>query len=685
MKKISKNTLGFKLTAVQAITVFVVMWVFTIALTTLINNRIEQRAEKELSLQTQLLVNSISNYNSALANSTEKLGNMFRSYFPGKFSLEQSTLVSIGEKQTPVLRNGYTTLNLNNKLVDRFAAMTKSPGTVFVRMGDDFTRIATSLEKEDGSRAVGTALDRSNAAYGALLKGEEHTGKTPLFGKEYMTKYMPIKDGNGKVIGALFVGHEFTDSLTLLKASIRKLKIGRSGYFYALDAREGDSKGVLQIHPDKEGSSIIDSKDSEGHEFIKEILKRKDGVIRYPWINKEAGETSSRMKLASFHYLKEWNWVIAGGAYLDELSADGRILRNAMLGATALVIVILVMLFMFMVRHWITQPLQASLAITEQLASGDFRNVSPVDTDAEKSFDEVEELSRGIRRMGSSLRKLLDRINCSSREVSTAAEQVNSNSEHIATGAEEVAAQAVTIATASEEMSATSGDIALNCQLAAESAERASKSARNGAEVVDMTVAVMERIAEKVREAARTIENLGVRSDQIGAIIGTIEDIADQTNLLALNAAIEAARAGERGRGFAVVADEVRALAERTTKATKEISDMIKTIQQETMWAVAAMEQGVFQVEEGTMEAAKSGEALCDILEHVNAVSMQVSQIATAAGEQTATTGEISSNMHQITQVVHDTAIGAHHSATAAARLKGNAEELQSLVRQFRL
>jgi methyl-accepting chemotaxis protein len=203
--------------------------------------------------------------------------------------------------------------------------------------------------------------------------------------------------------------------------------------------------------------------------------------------------------------------------------------------------------------------------------------------------------------------------------------------------------------------------------------------------VVEKTVIVMEHIAERVQASAKTVESLGERSDQIGAIIGTIEDIADQTNLLALNAAIEAARAGGQGRGFAVVADEVRALAERTTRATKEIGEMIKAIQHETKDAVASMEQGVHQVEAGTGEAAKSGHALQDILAQINDVAMQVNQIATAAEEQTATTSEISNNIQQITEVVQQTSQSAQESATEAAQLNGNAEELQRLVRQFKL
>ena len=134
-----------------------------------------------------------------------------------------------------------------------------------------------------------------------------------------------------------------------------------------------------------------------------------------------------------------------------------------------------------------------------------------------------------------------------------------------------------------------------------------------------------------------------------------------------------------------MVADEVRALAERTTRATREIGEMIKAIQGETRDAVLAMELGVVQVAAGTREAAASGEALRDILGHVDAVALQVNQIATAAEEQTATTNEISGNIQSITGMVQRTAGGARDSACAAAELNGNAEELQQLVRNFKL
>jgi methyl-accepting chemotaxis protein len=349
-------------------------------------------------------------------------------------------------------------------------------------------------------------------------------------------------------------------------------------------------------------------------------------------------------------------------------------------GTLATLIGLFVVFIMLFLRRSITHQLQTIVEEVDSIAAGNLQR--QFDTHGN---DEISRVSRAVNQLIGELRTIITRIVETASQVATAAQQLDGTSRRIVSGSAEVAAESSTIATASEEMAATSGDIARNCQMAADSAQSASASASRGADVVASTVGVMAQIAERVEVSARTVESLGARSDQIGAIIGTIEDIADQTNLLALNAAIEAARAGEQGRGFAVVADEVRALAERTTKATREIGEMIKTIQSETKEAVIAMEQGVNQVESGTAEAAKSGEALKDILEQINTVNLQVSQIATAAEQQTATTSEISGNMHKIMQEVDNTSHGAEESAAAAAQLSSNAGELQRLVQFFKL
>jgi len=299
--------------------------------------------------------------------------------------------------------------------------------------------------------------------------------------------------------------------------------------------------------------------------------------------------------------------------------------------------------------------------------------------------DEIGELGKSINRMLASTVAMIASIKQTATELSVSADQMSTVNQQVAESSEEVVAQTGTVATASEEMAATSMEIAQNCSLAAESSRQGSKLAIEGVSVVQETVAGMNRLADKVKQAAATVERLGTRSEQIGEIVGTIEDIADQTNLLALNAAIEAARAGEQGRGFAVVADEVRALAERTTRATKEIGEMIRAVQLETKGAVASMDEGVHEVERGTSDAVRSGEALENIRCQIDSVSDQISQIATAAEQQMATTNEITGNIQQITEVVQLSASSSHNSADAARKVQNHAGHLHRLVEHFKV
>ena len=299
--------------------------------------------------------------------------------------------------------------------------------------------------------------------------------------------------------------------------------------------------------------------------------------------------------------------------------------------------------------------------------------------------DELGQAAHWLNEFIEKLNRTLTGVSGTSQTLASATYQLNNTAEQMATSAEEVAAQASSVATASEEMAATSNDIANNCHLAAESAQLAANTTQKGFDVVKFTVDGIRQRGEKTRQDAKAIASLGERSDQIGAIVATIEDIADQTNLLALNAAIEAARAGEMGRGFAVVADEVRALAERTTRATKEISEMIRAIQQETRQAILSMEEGVRGTEKGAAEAAGLETALMEILAQVNSVTMQVSQIATAAEEQTATTSEITNNIHKISDVIEGTSKGAMDTAAASESLSRLGDELKHLMGHFRL
>jgi methyl-accepting chemotaxis protein len=407
------------------------------------------------------------------------------------------------------------------------------------------------------------------------------------------------------------------------------------------------------------------------------ILKKEDGdslakftvTELYPVIDPVSGKFSDLVDMQIKVAKKEY----------DKSSKSYQ--QSKLISITAIILgVLLACGCGLMIVRSIIRPLAAGVEIANRLADGDLTVDVQVD-----SKDETGQLMTAMRNMVTNLRDMISKTVDISAGIASASNQLHSASAQIATGVEEVASQAGMVATASEEMAATSSDIARNCTMTADASQQSTDAANRGSMVVQQTITGMNVIADRVRETAMTIEALGARSEQIGEIIGTIEDIADQTNLLALNAAIEAARAGEQGRGFAVVADEVRALAERTTKATKEIGQMIKAIQNETKAAVKAMEEGVQEVEKGAVSSQKSGQAIEEILQSINEVLIQVSQIATAAEQQTATTGEVTTNIHQINDVVHQTASGAEETAAAAAQLAGQAHDLQTLVGRFRL
>ncbi|MDD2539752.1 MAG: methyl-accepting chemotaxis protein [Desulfuromonadaceae bacterium] len=358
----------------------------------------------------------------------------------------------------------------------------------------------------------------------------------------------------------------------------------------------------------------------------------------------------------------------------------GRMLSPTISIISTAIFVLFGMIFSGLLFWSVNDALQRIIAYLTCMAEGNLTQKISA-----KRNNEISVIIRTINTVQSTMREIIGQISQTSEQMTLASGRLHTNASKIASGTEKVAQQTNSVAVASEQMAATSNDIAHSCLSAAENSNRASDTARSGAETVRSATNGMERIAARVKDTAKTVEGLGNRSDQIGQIIGTIEDIADQTNLLALNAAIEAARAGEQGRGFAVVADEVRALAERTTRATHEISNMIKAIQSETRGAVTAIEEGVAEVEKGTEYSIRSGQALEQILSQINDVTMQVNQIATAAEEQTATTGEITTNIQQITTVVQQTASEATETASASSELSRVAEELQHVVGKFKL
>ena len=298
---------------------------------------------------------------------------------------------------------------------------------------------------------------------------------------------------------------------------------------------------------------------------------------------------------------------------------------------------------------------------------------------------DLQLIKESINKVGTSLEDALRKVGEAVSATASASSQISSSTEEMAAGAQEQTSQAGEVASAVEEMTKTILENSKNASVAAETAKLARVSAEQGGKVVDDTVNGMKRIASVVNKSAETVKELGRSSDQIGEIISVIDDIADQTNLLALNAAIEAARAGEQGRGFAVVADEVRKLAERTTKATKEIAGMIKKIQSDTTGAVQSMEEGTQEVERGIELADKAGTSLKEIVGVSQKVTDMVTQIAAASEQQSSASEQISKNVEGISKVTGETAQGTQQIARAAEDLNRLTDNLQTLVGQFKV
>ena len=292
-------------------------------------------------------------------------------------------------------------------------------------------------------------------------------------------------------------------------------------------------------------------------------------------------------------------------------------------------------------------------------------------------------IKNSINNLGESLHKVVSEVTGAVHAVASASNQISSSSEEMAAGAQEQSSQASEIAGAVEEMTSTIFETTKNAGSAAEKAKKSGSIAEEGGKVVQETIQGMNRISEVVKRSATTVKELGKSSDQIGEIIQVIDDIADQTNLLALNAAIEAARAGEQGRGFAVVADEVRKLAERTTKATKEIAAMIKQIQRDTGEAVDSMNAGTEEVMKGKELADQAGKSLHEIIAGAKETVDIVMQVAAASEQQSSASEQISKNIETISSVTQQSAAGVQQIARAAEDLNNLTIDLQNLVSQF--
>jgi methyl-accepting chemotaxis protein len=364
----------------------------------------------------------------------------------------------------------------------------------------------------------------------------------------------------------------------------------------------------------------------------------------------------------------------------DQSTANYASVRAILIGAV-IGSVALGLLLAWWIIGSITGPLnQMRTTITEVEKSGDFTRRIPISTG-----DEVGQTAKSFNELLVALQQTLGQVLDSVGKVSDAARSLSAASGQVATSSSSQSEATSAMAAAIEEMTVSINHVSESAHEAVEISRNSGKLSAEGGDVIHKAAAEMSQIAETVRHTAQAIEELGEHSNQISSIVQVIKDVADQTNLLALNAAIEAARAGEQGRGFAVVADEVRKLAERTTKATEEITQMIASMQHSAHAAVSTMETAVDQVSGGVALANQAGSAIIQIKDGAEQVVGVVNDISSALSEQSSASNDIASQVERVAQMTEENSAAAAESASAASNLQELANNMQAAVSRFKI
>jgi methyl-accepting chemotaxis protein len=447
--------------------------------------------------------------------------------------------------------------------------------------------------------------------------------------------------------------------------------------------------------PERHGKNFWDLQDSNKTYIIREMAEvAKKGGGFYTYYYAKPGEKIATEKLSYISPLEGLDLFMGVGIYIDDVETQKQIIKSDMQQAVyhfmyiaagvilAYSLLIVTPFTLLLIRKSILGPIRLVAACMADIAEGegDLTQRIPV-----KSQDEIGKLAQGFNTFAQKIHDTIAQVASSATDVASAATEIAAASDEMANGLNQQSSQVHQISSAIEEMNASIVEVARKSEDAAKQAVRSGDVAEEGGAIVNQTVDEMQSIKQTVTDTAQSVEELGKRGEQIGQIIAVINDIADQTNLLALNAAIEAARAGEHGRGFAVVADEVRKLADRTTKATDEIAHSITAIQTETKQAVDRMSKGTDQVTKGVERASHAGESLQQIVSSARAVAEMIQSIAAAADQQSTASTQVANNIENISSVTRQTSQGASQAAEASGQLSAKAEQLQHLVKQFKV
>lgn len=584
--------------------------------------------------------------------------------------INQNTQASSNLKLSAMKLNGEPLLN-NYAKIDKVKELTGGATTIFQLIPQGMLRISTNVQKDDGSRAVGTYIPTDSPVYQSIIKGEAYTGRAMVLNKWYEAAYEPIKDTKGQVVGALFVGVSEDTYQEVMKNTFAKMIIGKDGYVAIVNPK---AEMLLSHDRLKDGADMSAFKEvGTGRLLFKEwgdrmpkLAKDETIIDYYDWQNE--GELSARKKVIGIIYLPEYEWGIAATAYQEEFLDGLNSIRNSIL-IISIIAILLGSLIAYLFASSITNPLLKLEEVSKIAAEGNLD--VKVDSKLLNKGGEIGSLSRSyfsmienVRDLITTLKKSITSTANSAQQLSTSSEEVNAAIQQISSTIQQIAAGAQRVTKGASE----SKDATVKTK---DSAEKGSESAR----LVNQKMGVINKTT---KDGAEKIKQLGEKSKAINNIVETINNISQQTNLLALNASIEAARAGEAGRGFAVVADEVRKLAEESEKATQQISELTTGIQAEINSSVENMNKSTNEVEDGVDSVEKALESFNAIPKLVETINSRIIEMTSIAEQNASGSGEVSSAVQQVSASMQQV-------SSTAQMLYSEAENLKKMIAGFRI